>query len=434
MPKKARVGGVCSNDGGMRKKCSHTGCTNFSLKIGGVCRQHGAKSQTCSEDGCSRIPRNCGWVRHGPTVKLCNFNGCTSNAQKGGVCRRHGSKPSKCNYEGCSNIAGYSGGVCRRHSAKAKKMITCSSSESNIKEEHNNLASARQSNIQASIVNSVGTTSRMKRNNYESNQNNAPALTTFSKRMKCLYKNSIEAPLPENLRNRNAGSVNPTTASIFPARIHHHQAASNGLAATQIMQFRQEPAVVTTRPFRAAGCLESVPAAPMLLTTITTANAMPSGGANRAVAMSQTAAYGGSVVRCWVPLPDLMHQGRNSRQKQVMAAQLDFQNKMKYAGMPRMQAIIMPRGTVGANMNSPLGYRQVVAGGLGHAERYMQPTRYHPPDTNALNGNFAQGRTAPQIDVNQIWSQHDATIQMQQMQQLRNANLTGVGVMKHEGC
>lgn len=251
-----------------------------------------------------------------------------------------------------------------------------------------------------------------------------------------LYKISSEAPLPENLslqeyRNRNAGSINPT-ASIFPAM---HQAASNGLAATQ-MQFKQEPAVVTTSPFGAAGCLGSVPAAPMLPTTMATTNAMPSaGGANQAdilnafrtarflenqrlAAMSQSAAYGGNVGR-WGPFPDPMYQGMNSGQ-QVMAAQLDFQNRMKYAGMPGMQGI-MPGGMVGADMNS-LGYRQVAGGLGGHAGGYMQPSMYHP-DANALNGTFAQGMAAPQIDF-------DATIQqMQQMQQLRNANLMGAGLM-----
>mmetsp|Transcript_18018 Transcript_18018/g.25666 ORF Transcript_18018/g.25666 Transcript_18018/m.25666 type:complete len:213 (-) Transcript_18018:202-840(-) len=191
----ARAGGVCQRHGAKAKKCSHTGCTN-GAQAGGVCYRHGAKQKKCTHEGCTFFSRRGGvCCRHGAKSKKCSHGGCSNISIKGGVCvrhgakvcRRHGAKPSNyCTYEGCSNITRYSGGVGLRHSAKANTNFF-SSSEYNIVQD--TLADRQNNNIQASIVIIVGTT-RMKRNFYERNHNNALAPSTFSKRKKCFTKDN----------------------------------------------------------------------------------------------------------------------------------------------------------------------------------------------------------------------------------------------------
>ena len=91
------------------KRCSHDGCTNFSMKEG-VCWRHGAKDliavKKCSSEGCTNNVANNGvCVRHGAKLKFCSSEGCTNRAVKGGVCIKHGAKAARCIFDIDSSLA-----------------------------------------------------------------------------------------------------------------------------------------------------------------------------------------------------------------------------------------------------------------------------------------------------------------------------------------
>ena len=82
-----------------RRKCSHDGCNNLSIKKG-LCWRHGAKNlvnrNRCIAEGCNNHVQQGGLCRthHGAKVKakFCSFQGCTNQVKRGGMCTRHWEK------------------------------------------------------------------------------------------------------------------------------------------------------------------------------------------------------------------------------------------------------------------------------------------------------------------------------------------------------
>ena len=101
--------------GGSKKECKTEGCSTL-VKARGVCAKHGARGM-CNFDGCTTNAQSgsAHCYEHGGGRKPCSVAGCTTTSQRKGLCANHGGGRSECWIAECTSKSVSNLKLCHKH-------------------------------------------------------------------------------------------------------------------------------------------------------------------------------------------------------------------------------------------------------------------------------------------------------------------------------